>query len=79
MTGVYPFYDAEEEQVEKKVKRGETAYIDPRFEERSYADALLAKIIPLCWHHDPDERIDIFQLVAILRRGVSENKKSQMT
>ena len=46
---------------------GQTAFIDPRFHLRGYAESALADIIPLCWMLDPDERIDIFELTQLLR------------
>ena len=53
---------------------GETAFIDPRFRDRSFAESKLVDIIPLCWKYDPDDRIDIFELVRLLREAVKENE-----
>jgi hypothetical protein len=73
-TGLKPHYDIGElDEFTGKIINGETAFIDPRFQDRSFGDARLAEIIPLCWKHDPDERIDIFGLVELLRAAVHEN------
>ena len=56
------------------VMNGTIAYIDPRYRARSFAESKLVDIIPQCWTYDPRHRIDIFQLVNILRDAVEENK-----
>jgi hypothetical protein len=61
--------------VQRKLKQGITADIDPRYKARSFADGVLADIIPQCWIYDPNERIDIFHLVELLRQAVKTNKK----
>jgi hypothetical protein len=71
---VYPLYDSTEEELQNKLKKGMTAFIDTRYKERSFAEAKLVEIIPLCWTYDPNQRIDIFQLVIILRKAVQENQ-----
>jgi hypothetical protein len=69
-----PHYDASEFiTIKKRVADGETAFIDPRFQERSFGDARLAEIIPLCWKKNPNERIDVFGLVDLLRTAVQTN------
>jgi hypothetical protein len=75
---VYTFYDTDEGKlIHKKIKAGDTGYIDPRYKDRSFAEAKLAEIIPLCWEYDPDKRIDIFHLVELLRAAVKENKSHE--
>lgn len=75
---VSPFYEvADEKIVKKKIKEGETGYIDPRYKNNSFAEAKLAEIIPLCWVYDPDKRIDIFYLVEFLRAAVKENRSRE--
>jgi hypothetical protein len=74
LTVVYPHYDSTEEELQEKLKKGETAYIDPRYKDRSFAESKLVEIIPLCWKFNPKHRIDIFRLVDILRNAVQENK-----
>jgi Uma2 family endonuclease len=53
---------------------GMTAFIDPRYKQRSFAESKLAEIIPQCWIYDPNQRIDIFQLVNLLRIANEVNK-----
>ena len=65
------------EKLKEAVMHGKTAFIDPRFQKRSFAESKLAEIIPLCWRYDPRQRIDIFQLVDLLRNAVEENKAHQ--
>jgi hypothetical protein len=71
-TTVYPFYNVTEEAVPKKVKHHFTPFIDPRYKERSLAEAKLTEIIPLCWAYDPSQRIDIFELTGRLRNALKE-------
>lgn len=79
LTGLYPLYLASgTKDIQKKIMRGKTGYIDPRYKESSFAEKKLAEIIPLCWLMDPDERIDIFDLVKFLREAVAENKKKRL-
>ena len=56
------------------IKNGTTAFIDPRYNERSFAESKLVEIIPQCWIYDPRQRIDIFRLVDFLRIAVEESK-----
>ena len=69
---MYPFYTLTEDETQEMVKNGTTAYIDPRFKERSFAESKLAEIISQCWIYDPLQRIDIFQLVNFLYNAVQE-------
>jgi hypothetical protein len=69
-----PFETLSEAKLQKMVMTGKTAFIDPRFKKRSFAESKLVEIIPLCWVYDPRKRIDIFQLVDFLREAVRENK-----
>lgn len=73
---MYPFYDSNEQDVSNKVTKGLTAFIDPRYMNRTFAEAKLAEIIPQCWIYDAKQRIDIIQLVDALRNAVRENEKN---
>ena len=77
LTGLYPFYDGDSNRVKKLVKKGETAFIDPRYKERSFAEKSLAELIPRCWKYNPDDRITIFELVDELRSAAQENRRRQ--
>lgn len=76
LTGLWIFYEDEDDQVvQQKVTNQEIAYIDPRYETRSYAEGVLVKVLKDCWIHDPDERVDIFHVVKQLRDAVKENDR----
>jgi serine/threonine protein kinase len=72
LTGLLPFYDVNSSsEVKKKLKKGKTPDIDPRYRHRSVAEGKLVEAIERCWEYDPEKRIDIFGLVQILREGVA--------
>lgn len=50
-------------------------YIDPRWRTRSYVEGKLVEIMEKCWMYDPDERIDIFEAVRLLREVLKESKR----
>jgi len=76
LTGLRPFYSQfSEKRFRRDLINGETAFIDPRFRDRSFAESKLVDIIPLCWKYDPNDRIDIFELVRLLREAVKENEE----
>lgn len=58
---------------QKKLIDRKTAYIDPRYKKRSYAEQQLVKALVQCWEYEPDDRPSIFELVDQLRKAVSEN------
>jgi hypothetical protein len=51
---------------------GETAYLDPRYRTRSVAERTLTEVIDRCFVFNPDDRADIFEIVAKLRAGLQE-------
>lgn len=63
--------------IQKRIKAGETAEIDPRYLARSFAEKKPAEIIPLCWVFDPDKRPDIFTIRDMLRQASFQNKKEK--
>lgn len=67
------------EEIKKRVMNKETAYIDPRWKHKSYAEGVLATLIPKCWKFHPAERITVFELVQALERAVQENKQKEQT
>jgi len=69
LTGYSPFVKLHDhvQELKNKIMDGQTAFIDPRFLDRSFGDRVLAEIIPLCWKFNADDRIDIFQIVDSLR------------
>jgi serine/threonine protein kinase len=75
MTGMYPFYhECSSKAVQKRVKKKETPFIDPRWRKHSFAEAALVKVIRQCWAYRPADRIDIGSMVLQLREAVEENQ-----
>ena len=62
--------------MQEKIIKGETAYIDPRYRTRSLAEKRLVEIMEKCWVLKPQDRIDIFEAVRLLREAVDEVKNS---
>jgi hypothetical protein len=58
------------EEYQERIMKGEKPPIDPRYRERSFAERTMVDIIERCWIYNPDERIDIFEVVHILRDAV---------
>ena len=77
LTGFYPFPESDGDRAKRLVKRGEQAFIDPRFSERSLGEKALAEIIPRCWVYAPDHRITIFELVELLRHAVDLDRQQK--
>lgn len=79
LTGVYPYYDVlEMKAVKEKIKKGEKPFIDPRWRERSFAENKLVELIEKCYQYNPDDRVDIFEMVKFLRSAVEENTKNHL-
>lgn len=73
LTGLWVFYDEPDYgKVKVRVKKGEKAYIDPRYKERSVEEAKLADIIEQCHAFKPDDRPNVFEVVAFLRQALKE-------
>ena len=73
------FYDTDDDSVvQKKVINGTRAYIDPRWRTRSYIETKLVDVMEQCWAGVVDDnnkkRIDIFQVVKLLRDIEKENE-----
>jgi serine/threonine protein kinase len=78
LTGLSVFYDESNVRtVQARVKRGDTAYIDPRYKKKSLAEAKLAEIIARCHHYDPADRPSIFEIVAFLTDALKEVEKHE--
>jgi hypothetical protein len=73
LTGLWVFFDQPDyKKVQTRVKKGETAYIDPRFQEASQEEAKLATIIERCFAFDPDDRPSVFEVVAFLKQALND-------
>lgn len=78
LTGLWIFYDEDDsEKVKKRVKAGQKPYIDPRYKERSLAEAKLADIIDKCHSYYPEDRPSVFEIVKILRDALKEIRGSE--
>lgn len=78
LTGLYPFYDTLDIKKEhRRINKGETPYIDPRYSEVGFAEQKLVEIMQKCWGYTADERMDVFELVRLLRQAVNENEKRE--
>lgn len=76
LTGYYPFFNVEsDKKIQKLVKDGETAVIDPRFVESSFAENKLIEVIQRCFVYDPDMRADINEIWQMLKDAIGENEK----
>jgi serine/threonine protein kinase len=72
LTGLWVFYDEhDDDKVKRRIKNGETAYIDPRYKE-GLAEAKIAEIIERCHAFKPDDRPSIFEVVDFLRKALTE-------
>jgi serine/threonine protein kinase len=71
LTGLWVFYEGDEN-VAKRVKAGDKPYIDPRYTDRSLAEARLAEIIDKCLSYYPEDRPSIFEVVKFLRNALKE-------
>jgi hypothetical protein len=72
------FYEeCDYEIIQRRIIGRETPYIDPRWRNHSFAEGLLVDIMEKCWEYNPDDRIEIGQLVLLLRQAVAENDKNE--
>jgi serine/threonine protein kinase len=68
LTGLWVFYEIDDyTSVQKELIKGELAYVDPRWKERTFIETKLVELMEKCWVYDPKERIDIFETVKQLR------------
>lgn len=73
LTGLEPFWEEESwDRMKVRVMQGDKAPIDPRYRERSVADAKLAEVIDWCHEFDPQKRPSIFDVVQFLRDAMKE-------
>ena len=60
---------------QRKISKGVTAKIDPRFYNRSFAEAKLIDVIKRCHVYDPDERADITEIQKMLEDAIAEDEE----
>lgn len=76
LTGLSPFYDTPHtKDVQEKVKAGEKPFFDSRWRNRSFAERKIVELLERCFEFDPEERIDMFEVVKFLREAVAENSQ----
>jgi len=57
------------------VVAGQTAFVDDRYRSKSFISKSLVEIMEKCWTFIPDDRIDIFEVVRLLRKTKSEYER----
>ena len=73
LTGLWVFYDIDNyAAVQELVASGERAYVDPRYKERSLAEAKLVEIIEKCHEYYEIDRLSIFEVVDFLWQALEE-------
>ena len=76
LTGLMVFHEAAHYgEVQHRVGLGEKAYIDPRYKERSLAEAKLIEIIDRCHEYYQEDRPSIFEVVDLLSQALEEVHK----
>ena len=67
LTGLMVFHEINTyEEVQHLVGLGEKAFIDPRYKDRSLAEAKIVEIIEKCHEYYEEERPSIFEVVDLL-------------
>lgn len=67
-TGLWPYYDLDdEEDIQAATMRGERPYLHPEFRTRSLIERRMTEIMDQCHVLEPQDRVDIFTVVAHLR------------
>lgn len=67
LVGLYPYHELSDSREIQHLTKKRPPYIDPRYQNRSYAERRLVEIMNQCHKLDPSERVDIFEVVAHLR------------
>ena len=56
------------------VKEGTLPFIDPRYKERSPAEAAMVTVLERAYVYDPKERISIFEVAKLLRDTLDKER-----
>ena len=73
LTGLMVFHHIEDYgEIQYNIAMGEKAYIDPRFKERSLAEARLVEIIEKCHEYYEQDRPSIFEVVELLWQAIED-------
>jgi hypothetical protein len=71
LTGLWVFYDTDDyATVQELIGSGERAYVDPRYKERSLAEAKLVEVIDRCHAYLHEDRPTIFEVVDMLWKAL---------
>jgi Protein kinase domain len=73
LTGLWPFYDEDyhdipEETTQEEIIAGKRAFVDERYERRSYIEASLVEIMRDCWAQDIRKRPPMSSVVSRLQK-----------
>jgi hypothetical protein len=73
LTGLWPFYENEDDAVvQDMVSSGKRPYVDPRYPNRSHEERWLVHVMERGWEQNATFRIDIFEMVRMLRKAIHE-------
>ncbi len=73
LTGLMPYQEKGKWwEVYLHVRKGDKVFIDPRYKQRSLAEAKLVEIIEKCHELNPMHRPSIFEVVGFLRHALQE-------
>lgn len=74
LTGLNPLYEIRRDrEFTKNIIGGKTAFVDPRWRQRSPSEAALCELIPRCFQSKAENRPTMFEIVNILRDAVAQN------
>jgi len=62
---------------QKKLIGKELPFIDDRYRSRSLIEGSLVDVMEKCWIYNPEERIDIFEAVRLLRAAKEEHLRRE--
>jgi len=80
LTGLCPDYEIQRVRIFiAQLLSGKLAYIDPRYRDRSPAEAKLVDLIHQCFQWDPATRPSIFEVVSYLRDAANDNLETGVT
>lgn len=58
---------------QRRIVRGETAFIDPRYQNRSHEEAALVQVIERTFAYYPHDRPTMFEVVDMLKQAVDKS------
>jgi len=76
LTGLWVFYENDDDEVvQKKIIKGDLAFVDDRYRNSSFAEGKLVEIMEKCWAYESKDRVDVFEVVAFLQNAVQQNQE----